>query len=75
MIKGYAAAAFMPVCTDGFELGYVDGARVRHRTGLANAPNVALRGRLACPQLSIVPSTTELARPLVVGHLGSACRL
>jgi hypothetical protein len=29
--KGYAAAAFVPVCADGLELGYVDGARVRQR--------------------------------------------
>jgi hypothetical protein len=41
MVKGYAAAAFAPVCADGFELGYLDGARVRQRTGLAGAAKVA----------------------------------
>lgn len=41
MVKGYAAAAFAPICADGFELGYVDDARVRQRTGLAGATKVA----------------------------------
>jgi hypothetical protein len=73
MVKGYAAAAFAPVCADGFELGYLEGARVRQRTGLAGAAKVAFRGRLACPQLSVVPvdNGTRQASGLV-GHLRSA---